>query len=96
MPISEQLLQSVTSLAPQEAWAAVMDHLWAQFSQAMPAAVADVKAEFVRREHDLTELDNALSGSAWDLWEQFESSVPKASQAIVDFWNNTHGGKAVA
>ncbi len=93
MPISQQLLQSVTNRAPQDAWAAVTDHLWAEFSPAIPAAVAD--AEVVKRERDLTELENVISGSAWDMWEHFESSVPKASQAIVNFWNNTNGGKAV-
>ena len=49
----------------------------------------------LKRDRGLTELDNVLSGSAWDLWQSFESSVPKASQAIVDFWTKTQGGRAV-
>jgi len=93
MPISQQLLQSVTTGTPQQAWTFVTDYLWTTFSQAIPAAVA--AAEVVKRERDLTELENVVSCSAWDMWEHFESSVPKASQAIVDFWTNTNGGKAV-
>jgi hypothetical protein len=43
----------------------------------------------------LAELDNVLSGSAWDLWAHFESAVPKASRGVIDFWSSTTGGKAV-
>lgn len=93
MPITQQLLQSVTNSPPQQAWSEIANHLWSEFSPAIPAAVAD--AEVVRRDRNLTELENVVAGSAWELWETFESTVPKNSQSIVDFWNNTTGGKAV-
>ena len=93
MPISQHLLQSVTSGTPQQAWSDIANHLWEVCSVPVPAAVAD--AEVVKRDRNLTELENVLSGSAWDLWEHFEVSVQKTSQAIVEFWHSIHSGKAV-
>jgi hypothetical protein len=93
MPVGQQLLESVTATSPQQAWTEIADHLWSVFSAPIPKAGID--AEVVRRDRDLTELDNVLSCSAWDLWEEFDSSVPKVSQSIIDFWTSTNGGKAV-
>ena len=93
MPISKDLLQCVTAFSPKEAWSGIADHLWEEFSAPIPPAAAD--AEVVKRDRGLTELDNTLSGSAWELWEHFESSVPKVSDGLVEFWNNTYDGKAV-
>lgn len=93
MPISPNLLSAVVGQAPDAAWRSIADHMWAEFSAPLPSAGAE--AEVVKRDRGLTELDNVLSGSAWDLWSHFESSVPKASQAIQDFWTSNHGGKAV-
>ena len=36
-----------------------------------PPAIAD--AEVVSRDRSITELENTLSGSCWDLWEQFDA-----------------------
>src|SRR5208337_3834824 len=36
-----------------------------------------------------------LSSAAWELWHEFESSVPHTSQSAIDFWNNATAGKAV-
>lgn len=72
---------------------AIVDHLWSQFSAPIAPAAAD--AEVVKRDKGLTELDNVLSGSCWDLWADFDATVPKASQSITDFWTSSQGGKAV-
>lgn len=88
-----ELLESLTSRSPEQAWSDIADHLWQTFSTPIAPAVAD--AEVVKRDRSVTELENTLSGSCWDLWQQFESCVPRASQAIVGFWNRIHGGKAV-
>ncbi len=93
MPVTQDLLHSVVSAPPDEAWKTIGESLWSEFSKSIPAAVAD--AEVVRRERDLTELENVVAGSAWELWQSFDKVVPKASQAIVDYWTKTNGGKAV-
>ncbi len=87
------LLEAVTSGPSKQAWKNIADHLWSIFSAPIAPAVAD--AEVVKRDRSITELENTLSGSCWDLWNDFEGSVPKASQGIVDFWERIHGGKAV-
>lgn len=93
MPLHRDLLTTVTTSPSSQAWASITDHLWSEFSASIPSAVADT--EVVKRDRGLTELENVISGSAWELWSDFESAVPKASSAIVDFWNKTQGGKAV-
>ncbi len=87
------LLESVTTGTPQQAWGDIANHLWQTFSAPIAPAVAD--SEVVKRDRSIIELENTVSGSCWDLWNQFESSVPKASLGIVEFWNRIHGGKAV-
>jgi len=93
MSFTADLLESVTSNPAEQAWADISSHLWEVFSAPIAPAVAD--AEVIRRDRSITELENTLSNSCWDLWDSFESSVPKASQSIVDFWNRINGGKAV-
>lgn len=88
-----ELLESIAIKPPEQAWTDIADHLWQIFSAPIRPAVAD--AEVVKRDRSITELENALSGSCWDLWNDFETSFPKTSDCIVEFWNRIHGGKAV-
>lgn len=88
-----ELLNSLTSDPPQKAWDQIADSLWRTFSA--PITAATPETEVVKRDRSITELENTLSGSCWDLWNEFETSVPKASAEIVNFWNRIHGGKAV-
>lgn len=90
---TSDLLESLTSSPAEKAWSDIADHLWQTFTAPMAPAVAD--AEVVSRDRSITELENTLSGSCWELWEQFDSVVPKASSGIVEFWNRIQGGKAV-
>jgi hypothetical protein len=93
MPISPALLTQVTTAPPHEAWNAISAYLWEQFSSPIPAAAAD--SEVVRRDKDLNELDNVLSGSAWELWNAFETSIPKATVSLVEFWEANPEGRAI-
>ena len=87
------LLESVTSAPPAQAWSDIADHLWQAFSA--PIATTRIDAEVVRRDRGITELENTLAGSCWDLWQEFEANVPKASDAVVEFWQRIQGGKVV-
>ena len=49
----------------------------------------------MRRDKDLNELDNVVSGSSWELWADFEASVPKATDSLVQFWNANPDGRAI-
>lgn len=93
MPIAADLLTHVTTAPPKEAWQAVSSSLWTQFAAPITAAAAD--AEVVRRDKDLNELDNVVSGSSWELWSHFESCVPKASDSLVQFWEANPEGRAI-
>src|SRR5581483_3842464 len=89
MPLTSKILSAVTTEPPADAWAGVAAHLRETFFAAFPNTGAE--NEVVGRDRGLAELDNVLSGSAWDLWPHFEAVVPKASQDILDFWTNTTG-----
>lgn len=88
-----ELLESLTNSPPDDAWGEIAEHLWQIFSAPITPAAAE--AEIVKRDRIITELENTLSGSCWDLWDHFETSVPKTSEAVVKFWNRIQGGKAV-
>lgn len=93
MPLTTALLNSVTGKPSAAAWAEVAGHLRDVFFA--PFAGNGGENELVGRDRSLAELDNVLSGSAWDLWPDFEEGVPKASRGIIDFWTGCTGGKAV-
>jgi len=93
MPVTATILNAVTGPPPAAAWAGIAAHLRDEFFAPIPETGAE--GEVVRRDRGLAELDNILSGSAWDLWSSFEECVPKASRGIVEFWTSTTGGKAV-
>lgn len=93
MPLSPELLTAVTCSSSEVAWQAISSHLWETFSADLPSD--DAVAEIVRRDAGLTELDNVVSGSAWELWNDFVDVVPRSSASLVDFWKSTPNGKAV-
>jgi hypothetical protein len=90
---SPALINSVITGSPQQAWTDIADYLWQIFSAPIPKTGSD--AEVVKRDRSITELENTLSGSCWDLWSAFDSNVPKASAGLIEFWTRIQGGKAV-
>lgn len=93
MPLSPDLLTLLTNETPKQAWTAISDYLWDQFSA--PTTSTNSIAEIVRRDKDLNEIENVLSGSAWELWNDFENSIPKASTSLVEFWESSIDGRAI-
>ncbi|HEY5911344.1 MAG TPA: hypothetical protein VJA21_12145 [Verrucomicrobiae bacterium] len=84
---------ALLTAAPEEAWQAVFEKLWSVFSA--PLSLPHVEREISERERALSELELVLSGSAWELWQAFESSVPRTAEAVVSFWDTAPSGKAV-
>lgn len=93
MPLDCDLLNRVTMATPSEAWQSISDYLWEQFSA--PIEAESPEAEVVRRDKGLNELDNLLSGSAWELWHDFEASVPKVTDSLIQFWDANPSGRAI-
>lgn len=81
-------------LAPaKEAWHGIFGRLWEIFSS--PLTLQNVEREVADRERKVSEMELLLSGSAWELWREFEGSVTRTAPSVLDFWNSTQGGKAV-
>lgn len=85
--------KSILTAEPKAAWQVIFDNLWEIFSA--PLTPQHVEREVTEREHKVSDLELLLSGSAWELWDSFESSVPRTSQSLIEFWNGTSSGKAV-
>lgn len=84
---------AVLAAAPKEAWQAIFEKLWDVFSA--PLTTQHVEREIGERERRVGELELLLFGSAWELWQTFESSVPRTAESVASFWDTTHSGKAV-
>lgn len=83
----------VLTAPPKEAWRVIFDKLWEVFS--MPLVPQHVEREITDREHKISDLELLLSGSAWELWGDFVTSVPSTTQSLVAYWSSTLSGKAV-
>jgi hypothetical protein len=86
-------LDAILTAPPQAAWQAIFEQLWQLFSA--PLSPQNAEHEVSERERKVAEMELLLSGSAWDLWREFEHSVPRTTKAVVEFWNSTAGGKAL-
>lgn len=91
--MSEQLITELFNLQPQQAWARIFDELWVQFSG--PIRPDDADAKTTERDRNCATLDNLVSGSAWELWQAFETNAPRTSRILKEFWNNRNQGKAI-
>ena len=86
-------IDSVLTAPPKEAWQVIFENLWEIFSA--PLAPHRTEQEVTARERKVSDLELLVSSSAWELWHEFESSVPRATQSVIDFWNERPSGKAV-
>ncbi len=60
-----------------------------------PLTPSNAVAEVSRRERAVASLDHLLAGSAWDLWSTFGGAVERTSAALVRWWDEQVGGRAV-
>jgi hypothetical protein len=86
-------LDAVLTATPAAAWSAIFTKLWEIFSA--PLTAQHVERDVTDRERKIGELELLLSGSAWELWRDYEKSVPRAAQALIEFWQKTPGGKSI-
>jgi len=92
MSMSPKSLAELLGSEPKQAWDGVFAELWERLSKPVEG---DIASEMVRRDKEIEGLDLVLSSSTWDLWPNFESCAPKTSDALIHFWNNAPGSKAV-
>ena len=86
-------LDAVLTASPADAWQAVFEKLREVFSA--PLSAQHAEREVMERERKVGELELLLSGSAWELWREFEGSAPRTSKAVIEFWGANPSGKAV-
>ncbi len=89
----DQRLDSLLTAPAKEAWQAIFEKVWEIFSA--PLTPQQAEHEVTNREQKMSEIELLLSSSAWELWHDFEGSVPHAAKSVVDFWNRTTSGKAI-
>ncbi|MCC1497956.1 hypothetical protein [Alcanivorax sp. 1008] len=88
-----QRIDEIFSLKPAEAWEAIFSELWQQFAEELRADYADAKT--TERDRKSSSLDNLLSGSAWELWQEFDKAAPKTADSLKTFWKERATGKAI-
>lgn len=91
--MDKALMTDLFSLPADKAWERIFAQLWQIFSEPVRVDVAD--AITTDRDRTTADLDNLLSGSAWELWQQFEATAPRTSQSLRNYWNECTSGKAV-
>lgn len=86
-------LDSILTAPAEEAWQTLFDKLWEIFSPPLTSQRAE--QQVTERERKVSDIELLLSGSAWELWLDFEAATPHTAPSVIDFWNSANGGKAV-
>ncbi len=92
MTIKRDLLDVILQAEPREAWNAITDRV-------TEICFEPFGDDFVRnvRERDIAvgEIDDLIATAAWELWREFQVSVPATSDCLKEFWRRPHQSKAV-
>lgn len=91
--MDKALVTNIFGLPTEQSWQAIFAYLWETFSAPIRPDVVD--AITTERDKGIEQLDNILSGSAWELWQQFEQNAPLTSTQLKHFWVNRPDGKAI-
>ncbi|HEX8359296.1 MAG TPA: hypothetical protein VF613_04285 [Longimicrobium sp.] len=92
MALPRGLLEGLQQGSAAEAWQAIADFAWEVC--AAPITPAEVH-KLPRRDQAVGEIDLVLATGAWELWEEFRSSVPRTADVLADWWAAQTGGRAV-
>lgn len=87
------LLRRLQSASPGDAWASLFEHAWNTCSPAI--APEKASSEVTRRDAELGAADLFLATAGWDLWNSFETVVPRTADALAAWWNERNAGRAV-
>lgn len=93
MSLAPDSLQSLLTASAEEAWTSIREQMVSVWQPDYDAGMELSQAR--QREDNLASLDLLLSHAIWPLWHSFSASVPRAAQALADFWAAHPGGRAV-
>jgi hypothetical protein len=92
MTLDLDILDTVLSGDPDSVWTWLVERVHQVCRGKIDGDVARIIRE---REHEVGELDDLISTSAWDLWTSFQTAVPRTSEELKLFWQRPHQAKAV-
>lgn len=93
MSLTYDDVQTLQNTSPAIAWATIFGRAWDVCSQPIDEAKAD--GEVARRDRVIGDFDQYLATAGWDLWTEYESSVPLTSDTLAEWWADQTGGRAV-
>lgn len=93
MSLAPDSLQSLLTASAKDAWASIREQMVSVWQPDYDAGTELSQAR--QREDNLASLDLLLSHAIWPLWHNFSASVPRAAQALAEFWAAHPGGRAV-
>ncbi len=93
MALQAATLDTILTQPAGAAWNAIVAEALAICSQ--PLKIDKVEAEVAWRDRAVADLDQVLASAAWDLWKDFQISVPRTSDRLASWWQQRIGGKAV-
>ena len=88
--------EDVTALqteTPNDAWKRIFDFAW----QTCSPSIDRDKAHSVvaARDRAVGEMDLMLTSACWDLWQNYEASVPRTADVLAEWWAGKSPGRAV-
>jgi len=93
MSLPLDLVRTLQQADPKDAWSAILAYAWEICSHPIPPGKAE--SEVVNRDRAISDIDHYLATAAWDLWLDYESSVNRTSEALVQWWNANGSGRSV-
>ena len=93
MALPLELVRTLQSSPPTDAWPAILAHAWQICSQ--PILVGKAESEIVKRDRAIGDVDLYLTTAGWDLWSTYESSVKRTSEALPQWWDGHSPGRGV-
>jgi hypothetical protein len=91
MSLDLELFQKLQQFPASEAWEAIFQYAWDVCSKPI---TGNAGAEVTRRDRQIADIDQFLTTAGWNLWRQYEDSVPLTSTTITNWWNQ-NSGKAI-
>ncbi len=93
MALPLPLLRQLQAASAGEAWAGLFEHAWNTCSPAI--AQEKASSEVSRRDAELGAADLFLATAGWDLWNSYETVVPRTADELVAWWSARSAGRAV-
>jgi hypothetical protein len=93
MTLPYDLLRSLSTASPDEAWAALGAFALDIFRPDIDPAKS--VSEFSRRDREVASADFYLSTAGWDLWRDLDTATTHTADRLADWWTQPHAKKAV-